>query len=73
MKMFYVGIEVEGGWGSSCSGGDGADSVCGSNISLQSRAGGFSRAEGRGGAPIAHSNPTWQYSAMHLQCNAIQC
>ena len=54
MKMFYVGIEVEGGWGSSCSGGDGADSVCGSNISLQGkgREGGFSQEEGKGGAPI---------------------
>ena len=40
--MFYAGIDVDGGWGS-CSGGEGGqarpDSVCGSNISLQSRAG----------------------------------
>ena len=41
-------------------------------IAEQSR-GVFSWEEGRGGAPTAHSNPTWQYSAMHLQCNAIQC
>ena len=72
MKMFYAGIEVEGGWGSSCSGGDGADSVCGSNISLQSRAGGF-LAERRAGVVPPLLILTQPGNTLQCICNAMQC